>query len=192
MSAETNCYLHLYANDTSFDIGLASIDTKINDVSLRETELEVFWDGKIALFSDDSNNEMDMNKSTILSTSSIEYYFGDDGVPIGYTIQYPVKIYQIDVTDSKTGEISIPDDDGYSLNTVVMEASDVLGNFEEECIVENDNTIYNTWTPAQSNNTMDATNVSGRINDATGKHVRNWYDRWCNVNIRYNTNGYGK
>ena len=91
---------------------MASIDTEINDVSLCETKLEVFWDGKIALFSDDSINEVDMNKSTILSTSDIEYYFGDEGVPIEYTIQYPVKIYQVDVTDSKTGEISVSDDDG--------------------------------------------------------------------------------
>ena len=42
-----SAYLHLCANDTSFDIELTSIYTEINDVSLHETEV------------DDSNDEME-------------------------------------------------------------------------------------------------------------------------------------
>ena len=119
VSAQINVYLHLYANDTNFDIELVSIDSEINHVNIssRETKLKMLWDGKIALFSDDSNDEMDMNKTTSLSPGSTKYYFENDGVPIVYTIQYQKNIYQVDdVTDNKRCQISIPDNanKGYS------------------------------------------------------------------------------
>ena len=87
MSAVTQVYIHL---DDNLDVCIANIETNINQISSTQTELQVYWDGKIASF---EAVGIEGNWSGIFSTATIEYYFNSNtkyDVPVGYTVKYPV------------------------------------------------------------------------------------------------------